>query len=75
MKSFEIIVSGKVQGVGYRFFVLKKANLYNIRGIVKNQPDGSVKIIATGKQANLNIFIEELKKGSIFVKRKQCGFF
>ena len=68
MKSFKIIVSGKVQGVGYRFFVSRIAEKYHIKGYVKNILNGDVKIIAVGTEKEIKNFIEKIKTGHIFAK-------
>ncbi len=56
-KAAIIIVSGRVQNVGFRFHTLKTAEEYNISGFVKNQPDGTVYIEAEGEAENLDRFI------------------
>ncbi len=61
----EIIIQGLVQGVGYRFFAIKQAQLYNIKGYTKNLPDGSVEVVAEGEQGMINDFIESLKIGPL----------
>ena len=63
MKNLEIIISGRVQGVCYRAFVLHRANELNIKGYAKNMMNGNVKVIATGEDNAMNIFINMLKKG------------
>lgn len=63
MKSLEIIVSGRVQGVCYRAFVLHRANELNIKGYAKNLMNGNVKVIASGEEDAMNIFINMLKEG------------
>ena len=76
MKSVEIYVSGRVQGVGYRYFVVSKAfseekvQSYPIKGYTKNMYDGRVKIIACGDKLNLDLFIQELRKGPTFARVK-----
>ncbi|HHE37898.1 MAG TPA: acylphosphatase [Candidatus Cloacimonetes bacterium] len=70
MRSVEIYVSGRVQGVGYRYFVVSKANMYKIKGYTKNMYDGRVKIIACGDKLNLDLFIQELRKGPTFARVK-----
>lgn len=65
-QKLKLIASGRVQGVGFRRFVEKKANLYNIAGCVKNNADGSVVIEACAEQEELKIFMEAVKKGGIF---------
>ena len=61
MKKYEIFVSGRIQGVGYRYFAYYKAKTLGIKGSVKNLRDGRVKVIAIGE--NTKKFIEELRKG------------
>ena len=63
MKNLEIVVSGRVQGVCYRAFVLQKANEFNIKGYAKNMVNGNVKVIAIGEDNTMNIFINMLKEG------------
>lgn len=62
-KSVYLVISGRVQGVGFRYFVEHKAIECNISGWVKNTPDGKVEIEATGEPENLNIFIDWMKIG------------
>jgi acylphosphatase len=52
------VVSGRVQGVGYRFFAERVANQLGIHGYVKNLWDGNVEVYAIGDAASL----EELKR-------------
>ena len=63
MKNLEITVSGRVQGVCYRAFVLHGANELNIKGYVKNLMNGNVKVIAIGENNTLYVFINTLKEG------------
>ena len=42
------VVSGRVQGVGFRWFVLQRAEPLGLRGWVRNLPDGRVEIVAAG---------------------------
>ena len=64
MRSVEITIKGRVQGVGFRYFVKKTAEKYGIKGYVKNLNNGNVFIVAQGKEFQLNLFIEAIKKGS-----------
>ena len=61
--SISIIVDGLVQGVFYRQSTKAKAIELSITGEIKNKPDGTVHIIATGTEAQLNIFVEWCNKG------------
>ena len=60
---YKIIVSGRVQGVGFRKFVVDEARFLGIKGFVKNLPDGNVYIEAEGNEEILNAFIGWCKKG------------
>lgn len=63
LQTFSIIVSGKVQGVFYRQSTKEKADSLGIKGEVKNMPDDTVHIIATGNEDQINQLIEWCKQG------------
>ncbi len=60
---FHIIVQGRVQGVGFRYFTLEAANTLFITGWVRNRWDDSVEILAEGEAQNLALFVERVRKG------------
>lgn len=60
----ETIVTGHVQGVGYRFFVERMAGILGITGWVSNLPDGSVKVVGIGTEDKISDFLLTLKEGS-----------
>lgn len=57
-----LIVSGQVQGVGFRAAVLHYARRLEIKGTVRNLPDGNVEIYAQGPKEKLDRLIEHLHK-------------
>ncbi|MGA2631643.1 MAG: acylphosphatase [Terriglobia bacterium] len=57
------IISGRVQGVGYRFFAERVANQLGLRGYVKNLWDGNVEAYAIGEEAQLEEFRRRLAEG------------
>jgi acylphosphatase len=59
----KFIVSGMVQGVGFRFFAERAANRLGIAGYVKNRFDGSVEVYAIGSAAQLESLKNELRRG------------
>ena len=63
MIQYEIKITGKVQGVGFRYFAHQKASEIGITGWVKNSRDGGVLIIAQGDETDLNTFIDFLQIG------------
>jgi acylphosphatase len=70
MKSIKIIVSGLVQGVGYRYFCYKKALEYGIFGYAKNLYNGNVEVVAQGEKGLINDFIKDLKIGTHYATVK-----
>ena len=58
-----VLVSGLVQGVGFRYFVLRLANSYGLTGTVRNLPDGRVEIVAEGDRGLIESFLQEVKTG------------
>jgi len=63
LKRAEIIVQGLVQGVGYRWFVLKTAHQLGLKGYTKNLMSGEVYTVAEGELALLEEFFKKLKIG------------
>jgi acylphosphatase len=47
------LVRGRVQGVGFRWFVEREAHILQIAGWVRNNPDGSVEVLAMGTHEQL----------------------
>ena len=63
MPARRFIVSGRVQGVGYRYFTLSAARSYGIRGWVRNTPGGRVEVWAEADEAGLESFKTDLGRG------------
>jgi acylphosphatase len=57
------VVRGVVQGVGFRWFVLREAHRLDVRGWVSNLPDGSVEVVADGPADSLDELRQALKRG------------
>jgi acylphosphatase len=55
-----VIFEGRVQGVGFRYTVKDLARGFDVRGWVKNLPDGSVELQAMGDMEELDGFIREI---------------
>lgn len=61
--AFKLVVYGKVQGIGYRWFVREIAKEEKISGYVKNNYDGTVEIIAEAEnKEKITVFIERIKR-------------
>lgn len=63
IKSVKINIYGKVQGVGFRYSALQRANELGITGFVKNRNDGSVYIEADGEPEIIEEFVLWCRKG------------
>lgn len=64
MKQIKVTVSGKVQGVGFRFYTQQKASELEINGYVKNLANGNVEIIAVGEPEQVDALVEWARSGS-----------
>jgi acylphosphatase len=63
MVTKRIIVTGVVQGVGYRFFVLDLGTRLGLAGYARNLVDGSVEVVAQGEADAVASLVEELRVG------------
>lgn len=61
-----IIISGYVQGVGYRQFVKNNAKQLGLTGWVKNLPDKRVEAMIQGEKETIEKLLVECEKGSMF---------
>lgn len=57
------VVKGRVQGVGFRWYVEREARLLGLSGWVRNRADGSVEVLAAGSNEQLNSLYDKLKEG------------
>jgi acylphosphatase len=56
-------VYGRVQGVGFRYFVIRKAHTLALRGYTRNESDGSVEVLAQGPRPALERLLAFLRQG------------
>ena len=59
----EILVEGRVQGVGYRAFVERRATALGLAGYVMNLADGRVQLHVEGARAVIETFLRDLAQG------------
>lgn len=63
MEARRYIVRGRVQGVGFRWFVEREAHTFGIAGWVRNNQDGSVEVLAMGTRDQLSGLRSRLRQG------------
>jgi acylphosphatase len=59
----QFLITGQVQGVGYRYFAQRAAARHQVLGHVRNCPDGSVEVIAEGSPRDVEEFKKDLVTG------------
>ena len=57
------IVAGRVQGVGYRWFILAKGRALDLKGQVRNLSDGTVEVSAEGSKSVLETLAQAIREG------------
>jgi acylphosphatase len=71
MAQQRILVSGRVQGVGYRDWVVRTAQRSGVTGWVRNLKDGRVEIVAAGDEAALDALVEACREGPPLARVEQ----
>jgi acylphosphatase len=57
------VVHGDVQGVGFRYFLVREAQRLGLRGWVRNRDDGTVEFVAEGSRADLTLLEQAAERG------------
>jgi acylphosphatase len=68
MTAKSIRVTGKVQGVNFRYFTTQEARKLGLTGTVENLADGSVSVIAEGEIGALELLIRWCRKGPLMAR-------
>ncbi len=63
VRRLHVVITGRVQGVGFRYYVLRCARDRGLVGWVRNRPDGSVELVAEGDEPSLRGLLADLKQG------------
>lgn len=71
MDTYNWIVSGRVQGVGFRYFTYIIASKYDLKGWVKNLSDGSVEVMVQGDENKVSNLKKYLMRGNGIIKVKE----
>lgn len=65
MKATQVFYEGRVQGVGFRYTVRKTALGFDVRGTVRNLPDGRVELQVAGDASEVQAFLQEIRESSL----------
>lgn len=68
-----IQVGGRVQGVGFRYYVRKCADAFGVTGFVRNLPNGDVEAEAEGEAEAVDAFVKALEKGPSTARVDRCS--
>jgi acylphosphatase len=68
MYSVRGFVSGKVQGVGFRYFVGRHADTHQLHGYARNLADGRVEFLLQGDKASVQRVLEQIHRGPSYAK-------
>ncbi|HET6341194.1 MAG TPA: acylphosphatase [Gemmatimonadota bacterium] len=64
MEARRVVVHGRVQGVGFRWFVVRNAEALGVGGTVRNRPDGAVEaILRSADAADVDSLIQRIRQG------------
>ncbi len=68
-----VLYTGHVQGVGFRYSVLREASHWDVAGYVRNLPDGRVELEAEGPPEQIRGFLEAIRSGPLrrFIRREE----
>jgi acylphosphatase len=64
MKCIKILLKGRVQGVGMRYFIYETAEFYGLNGYVANLENGDVEVVAKGNDSDVDEFLSRIRDGT-----------
>ncbi len=70
---FDMVVSGRVQHVGFRYFAWARAEEQELTGYVRNLPDGSLQVVAEGELIALETYADYLRAGPSMARIRNVG--
>ncbi len=70
-KHLNLIISGKVQHIGFRFMAMQAAYKYGVFGFARNKSNGTIYIEVEGEDENMNNFLDWCKVGPVGASIKE----
>ena len=74
MKRLSATITGRVQGVSYRYYARREASSLGLTGWIRNETDGSVQIVAEGDEESLKELLRYLNQGSPLARVERVDF-
>lgn len=68
MKRYHVMVDGRVQGVGFRGFCMRHAQMLGLTGSAANLDNGAVEIFVQGEEDKINTFLAKVQEGDRFIR-------
>jgi len=68
MTGRRIVISGRVQGVGYRDWMVREAQRLGLRGWVRNRPDGTVEALVAGEEDAIQALLAACRRGPLLAR-------
>ncbi|MGG5885771.1 acylphosphatase [Falsiroseomonas sp. HC035] len=73
MTALLLAITGRVQGVGYRDWLVREAQRRGIQGWVRNRPDGSVQALVAGESEAVKAVVAACHRGPLFARVSQVA--
>jgi acylphosphatase len=75
-RRIQVLYSGRVQGVGFRYTVQRLATGFDVTGLVRNLPDGRVELVAEGAGDELDAFRKGVRESGLghFIQDEQAAW-
>jgi acylphosphatase len=68
MRARRVLIRGRVQGVGYRDWMVREATRLGVQGWVRNQPDGTVEALVDGEDAAVQALLSACRRGPMLAR-------
>jgi acylphosphatase len=68
MRARRVVIAGRVQGVGYRDWMVREANRLGVQGWVRNRADGAVEALVDGQEAAVQALLLLCRRGPLLAR-------